>query len=160
LKKPVFQSAKFKRDYVAALAIVLFLGIVASEVALAIAIPVYLYRENSMAVEVKRLKLLSSFDAARNRCKEIKPKNNAAAMELKLVSWNLDNLAIYIRNEKKDLTGEEIARLQEAVNQSSGILNELQKGRSLSQEAELNTDIYIDSLIPKKGPKSPKKGRK
>ena len=153
LKKQLLQSANFKRDYVATLAVVLFVMIVVSEIALAIAIPAYLYRENSMALEVRRLNLLKSFDAARGRCQTIKTKNNAAEMELRLISWNLDRLAVYIRNERKDLTSDEISRLQEAVNQSNGVLGELSRGRSLSREVELKTNIYIDSLIPKNGVK-------
>ena len=153
MKQLPLQSANFKRDYVATLAIVLFFLIVISEVTLAIAIPTYLYRENAMALEVRRLKLLESFDNARNRCKRIKPKNTAAAMELQLVSWNLDRLAVYMRGESKHLNTDEISRIQEAINNSHGVLNVIEKGQSLSQEAELKTDIYIDSLIPKKGRK-------
>ena len=153
MKQLPLQSANFKRDYVATSAIVLFFLIVVSEVTLAIAIPSYLYRENAMALEVRRLKLLESFDGARNRCKRIKAKNTAASMELQLVSWNLDRLAVYMRGESKYLTNDEITRIQEAVNNSHGVLNVIESGRSLSQEAELKTDIYIDSLIPKKGGK-------
>ena len=149
LKKLPLLSANFKRDYVATSAIVLFVLIVISEITLAIAIPTYLYRENAMAHEVRRLKLLESFDSARNRCNRIKPKNTAAAMELQLVSWNLDRLAVYMRGESKNLTSDEITRIQEAINSSHDVLNVIENGRSLSQEAELKTDIYIDSLIPK-----------
>ena len=153
LKNLPLLSADFKRDYVATLAIVLFFLIVVAEITLAIAIPAYLYRENAMALEVRRLKLLESFDSARNRCNRIKPKNTAASMELQLVSWNLDRLAVYMRGESKHLTGDEISRIQEAINNSHGVLSVIESGKSLSQEAELKTDIYIDSLIPKKGEK-------
>jgi len=153
LKKQLFQSANFKRDYVAALAIALFLTIVVSEIALAIAIPAYLFRENSMAFEVRRLNLIKTFDFARGECLDIKPRNDAAAMELRLVKWNLDRLAAYIRDERKNLTDDEITRLHEAVNQSRSVLWELRRGKSLSQEVELNTNIYVDSLIPKNGVK-------
>ena len=54
------------------------------------------------------------------------------------------------RGESKYLTSDEISRIQEAINNSHGVLNVIEKGQSLSQEAELKTDIYIDSLIPKK----------
>ena len=154
MKNLPLQSANFKRDYVATSAIVLFFVIVIAEIALAIAIPTYLYRENSMALEVRRLKLLRDFDFARVRCaKVIKPKSTAAAMELQLVSWNLDRLAPYLRNEAKNLSSDELARIQQAVDQSHRVLDVLAAGKSVSKEAELKTDIYVNSLIPKAGEK-------
>ena len=152
MKNLPLQSANFKRDYVATLAIVLFFMIVLSEVTLAVAIPTYLHRENSMALEVRRLKLIQDFDLARIRCnKLIKVKTVAAAMELQLVSWNLDRLAPYLRNEAKHLDSDDLARIQKAVDQSHRVLDTLAAGKSFSKEAELKTDIYVDSLIPKDG---------
>lgn len=152
MKTLQLQSANFKRDYVATMAIVLFFLIVVSEIALAIAIPTYLYRENSMAFEVRRLRLLQDFDLARSRCdKLIKPRTVSAAMELQLISWNLNRLAPYLRSEAKRLDSDEIARIQQAVDQSHRVLDEIVQGRSVSKETELRTDIYVDSLIPKDG---------
>ena len=106
MKRQVLQSANFKRDYVAASAIMIFSLIVMSEIAIAVAIPTYLYRENAMALQVRRLKLLESFDQARRRCNDLKPRGNAAKMEMKLVAWNLDLLAMYLRQESGKLTSD------------------------------------------------------
>lgn len=146
-------SANFKRDYVAALAVVIFALIVIAELTLAVAIPTYLYRENAMALEVRRLKLLESFDSARKICGTIKTRSTAAEMELQLISWNLDRLAVYLRGESRYLDSDEIAKLQEAVNDSLAVLGRLRAGRSVSQEAVLDTSVYVNSLIPKSGGK-------
>ena len=151
MKKQVLQSANFKRDYVAASAIVIFLLIVLSEIAIAVAIPSYLHRENTMALQVRKLQLLESFDHARSRCNDLKPHNNPVRMELKLVSWNLDLLAMYLREESGKLTSDEIARLQKYVNDSHAVLSELYAGRSFSNETKFDTATYVNSLIPKKG---------
>lgn len=149
MKKTTLQSANFKRDYVAASAIFIFVLIVISELALAVAIPSYLYRENSMALQVRRLKLLGSFDGARQRAGKIKPRGTAAEMELRLVSWNLDRLAAYLRDESAELDSDEIAALQSAVNDCITVLTTLGRGKSYSSEAVLDTRIYVNSLIPK-----------
>lgn len=149
MKKTVLQSADFKRDYVAASAIVIFVLIVISELALAVAIPSYLYRENAMALQVRRLRLLESFDGARYRIAKIKPRGTAAEMELRLVSWNLDRLAAYLRNESAKLTSDEIAALQNAVSDCWTVLNRIDRGGSYSTETVLDTGIYVNSLIPK-----------
>ena len=153
-------SANFKRDYVAASAIVIFSLIVAAELTLAVAIPTYLHRENAMAIEVRRLKLLESFDSARRTCNSLKPKAPAADMELQLVTWSLDRLAVYLREESRNLDSDEIARLQEAVNDSWTVLNLIRRGKSFSKETTLDTGIYVNSLIPKNKVQTPKAAAK
>ena len=154
LKKQVLQSANFKRDYVAASAIVIFALIVLSELTIAVAIPSYLYRENAMALQVRRLKLLESFDSARRRCENLKPRSSVIKMELNLVSWDLDLLAFYLREERGRLTSDEIAELQDHVNNSHAVLTELEAGRSFSNETKFDTETYIRSIIPKRGEKT------
>ncbi len=149
MNRKLLLSANFKRDYVAASAVVIFALIVAAELTLAVAIPTYLHRENAMAIEVRRLKLLESFDNARRTCNSLKPKLPAADMELQLVAWNLDRLAVYLREESRNLDSDEIARLQEAVNDSWAVLNMIRRGASFSKETTLDTGIYVNSLIPK-----------
>ena len=164
MKTLPLQSANFKRDYVATLAVVLFVSIVAAEVALAIAIPSYLRSENAMVLEKRRDQLKSSIDATRRRCARLKLKEGSAAdMERQLISWNLELLVSYMRDNSEQLTGDEIARIQAAVNNCISVLTTLEgysrpdpkdkkrkikvPGRSLSQERELRIDRYIDSLI-------------
>lgn len=151
MEKKNLQSANFKSDYVAASAIVIFFLIVVSELALAVAIPSYLHRENAMAVQVRRLKLLESFDGARAKAARINPRGTAAEMELRLVSWNLDRLAAYLRSESPELTSDEIAALQNAINDCWTVLNRIERGGAYSSEASLDTGIYVNSLIPKGG---------
>ena len=154
MKRQVLQSANFKRDYVAASAILIFILIVVSELTLAVAIPSYLYRENAMALQVRRLQLFESFDAARRRCNAAKPKDTSAKMELKLVEWNLDLLARYLREERNNLSSDEIALLQNYVNDSLAILRKLSSGGSFSNETKFDTATYVESLIPKRGGKN------
>ena len=132
----------------------IFSLIVMSEIAIAVAIPTYLYRENAMALQVRRLKLLESFDQARRRCNDLKPRGNAAKMEMKLVAWNLDLLAMYLRQESGKLTSDEIAKLQNYVNDSHAVLSHLAAGRSFSNETKFDTATYVKSLIPKRGGRS------
>ena len=87
MAQQITYSAKFKRDYVAASAVVIFIAIVLAEIALAISIPAYLKRENAMALEVRRLQLLDSFDGARGMSEKLKPKGGETAeLEARLVA--------------------------------------------------------------------------
>ena len=140
-------SAKFKRDYVAALAVVIFFAIVLAEIVLAVSIPAYLQREDAMALQARRLHLLESFDAARNLGNSLKPNGETAELEARLVMWNLNLLATYLRENSADLTGEEIASLQKDVRAFTGILARIQSGETLCRERKLDTSFYVNSLI-------------
>lgn len=143
-------SAKFKRDYVAALAVFIFFAIVLAEITLAVSIPAYLKRENTMAQEVRRLKLLDSFDRARSLSEKVKVQGGETAeLELRLAKWGLDSLAPYLREHAGKLSGEEIAELQGAVTGLTRIVTRLgNKGEPYCREQTLDTSIYLDSLIP------------
>lgn len=140
-------SAKFKRDYVAALAVVIFFAIVLAEIVLAVSIPAYLHREDAMALQVRRLQLLESFDAARNLGNSLKPNGEIAELEARLVMWNLNLLATYLRENSADLTGEEIASLQNDVRAFTGILARIQSGETLCRERKLDSSFFVNSLI-------------
>lgn len=148
-KNKIIQSAEFKRDYVAALAVVIFSLIIIAELVLAFSIPWYLKQEDSMAESVAKLELIQSFDKARAMNKSLKLKSDAAKAEQKLIAWNLDNLAPYLRKESKNLTPKEVADIQEAINEMFKVMARLNDGKVFSQEYKLDTDKYINNLIPK-----------
>lgn len=139
-------SAEFKRDFVAMLAVAIFFAIIFCEIALAVGIPSFLHRENVMAVEVRRLQLLESFDEARSLANRVKP-NQAGELELRLLRWDLNLLAQILRNESSKLTSSEIAELQSTIRDISYFLLQLSQGKSFCSERKLDTSIYIDSLL-------------
>ena len=145
-KEQLRYSAKFKRDYVAMLAVAIFFAIIFCEVALAVSIPAYLHKENAMALEVRRLQLLESFDGARSLANNVKPAQ-AAELEARLLRWDLNLLANYLRTEAPKLTSSEISELQATVRDITYFLARLREGRSFCSERKLDTSIYMDSLL-------------
>ena len=130
MAQQITYSAKFKRDYVAASAVVIFIAIVLAEIALAISIPAYLKRENAMALEVRRLQLLDSFDGARG------------------MSEGLNSLAPYLREHSGALTSDEIAGLQASVTEFTRIMTRLRDQGGFCREQTLDTAIYLEPLLP------------
>ena len=150
--KPLpLQSANFKRDYVATLAIVLFFSIVSAEITLAIAIPSYLSRRNVLALQMRRDVMWQKFDNARKRCEKLKPKTGSIIeMELLLVSWNLDLLAPYLRNERKykTMNGDEIAAVQKAIDDNIRVLTVLEGYQKLNPDgSKSKTRVPPDSVL-------------
>ena len=141
-------TANFKRDYVAVSAIVLFFAIVAAEVVLAISIPAYLSRESAMAFEVRRIQLLSSFDQARRVVSRKMPSDPTAAAEMKLLGWELDNLAMYLRVNRTLIDSDEVAALQKDIDEIRALLEQLERNRPFSKEYRLDVGIYLDPLVP------------
>ena len=72
------------------------------------------------------------------------------AVLMVVVTGRIGVLSKCLREESRNLDSDEIARLQDAVNDSWAVLNLIRRGGSFSKETELDTGIYVDSLIPKK----------
>ena len=140
-------TAKFRRDYVAAGAVMIFFAMVVCEIALAIAIPSYLHREEAMARSVRRLELQQNFDALREKIHAMKVSNTTAHLELSLVSWNLNRLADYLRSEVKYISDDEVVELLEVVNNSQALATRIGR-KPISVERRIKPEQYIDSLIP------------
>lgn len=141
------QSANFKRNTLTAVAVILFGLIVISEVALAISIPWYLTRENTMAREVLQINLRDSFDHARRLSAKSKSKSEVRQAEMRLVKWSLDSMTDYLRTYAAKLNKEELKNIQGTVQSLVQIANRINSPKSYSEEQYLDTGLYIDSLL-------------
>ena len=141
------QSANFKRNTLTAVAVILFGLIVISEVALAISIPWYLTRENTMAREVLQINLRDSFDHARRLSAKSKSKSEVRQAEMRLVKWSLDSMTDYLRTYTDKLNKEELKNIQGTVQSLVQIANRINSPKSYSEEQYLDTGLYIDSLL-------------
>ncbi len=142
-------SANFKRDYVAVTAVLIFFFIIAAEIVLAFSIPLYLQRENAMARQIQRQRMTLDFDYTRAFASRIVPKSVASTLEIRLIRWNMDKLAYYLRDHSAELTSEEIAHLHKSIQVMSRALYQLANGKPHSVEAKLQTSAYLDALLEK-----------
>lgn len=144
-------TANFKRDYVAALAVIVFFLIVISELVLAVSLPLYMKQENAVAVSVRRLKLLESFDEIRRQAKSVKVKNNTAQAEADLIVWNLDRMADYLRHYAQYLSGDDLAILQNQLNEMSASISSLKSGVPFSREYKIDYTPYLERIMKQSG---------
>ena len=144
-------TANFKRDYVAGAALVIFFLIVCGEIFLAVALPIYMNREASLAVSVRRLRLMESFDFVRHRARSMKLKDDTSDSEAALLMWNLDLMAAYLRKYSQYLTGEQLAVLQQQLNDMDAAVTQLSRGIPFSHEYRLNCTPYINMVLRKSG---------
>ncbi len=139
-------TAKFKRDYVAASAVVIFFLIVVSEITLAVGIPTYLLRSDIWALQIKRQQLLTSFDTLRRTCNEAQIKDTAADEENKIVLWSLNLMANYLRLHRQTIAADEIAEIQKDITDLRLIAGKARQGKSVNQEMELNPQPFLNAL--------------
>ena len=144
-------TANFKRDYVATLAVIVFFLIVISELVLAVSLPLYMKKENAMAVSVRRLKLLESFDSIRKHAKSVKVKNPTAQAEADLIVWNLNQMADYLREYAQFLSGDDLATLQNQINEMDASINRLKRGVPFSREYKIDYTPYLERIMKQSG---------
>ena len=144
-------TANFKRDYVAASAVVVFFLIIISEVFLAVSLPLYMKQENAMAVSVRHLKLLESFDGTRSYAKALKIKDETAQAELALLIWNLNRMADYLRNYSQYLSSDDLAVLQKQLNEMAASIRHLSRGVPFSREYKIDYTPYLERVMKQSG---------
>lgn len=149
-KPNIIESANFKRDYIAYFAVISFFVIFIGELVLAVSIPAYLSRSSTLAREVRKIRLMDSFDGVRNQARGVKTKNDNAALEKNLISWELDKLANYMRKHQKDLSSKEVAAVQKLIDEIGGLLGHLKKGKAFSKAIRLDTSVYVKSILNKR----------
>ena len=143
----VIQSAHFKRNTLTAFAVVLFCAIILSEIFLAVSIPWYLRREDTMALEVLRLKMRDTFDAARNSTGSYRGRDEVKEAEMRLLRWALDSMADYLRENISRLDAAELRSVQEKIDTLYKTAQELSRGKNRSREQKLDTSLYLNSLL-------------
>ena len=150
---PISFTVKYRRNYTAELAVLLFLHIIAGEIAMATLIPVAMRNENLMAAEAERNDLIQLFDQTRLTCNAISGKNSAGMednlilTEKQLISDVLDRFARYMRNEGARMTPEEVTRVRAIVQELYKAVSRLAAGQSYSRENRLDTANYINTLL-------------
>ena len=150
-KSQLVYSANFKRDYVAWFALVLFFLIVISEVTLAVALPAYMRRDTAIALSVRRLQLVESFDYARGQVPRVKSKKETVQAEVRLISWTLNQMAEHLREHVLQFDSDQIAALQQQLNEMNATLTQLKKDIPFSQEYKLDCTPYIQRTLRESG---------
>ena len=146
-------TAKYRRNYVAYLAVLLFFLIIAGEILLATAIPTAMRNEELMSDQADRNDLLQLFDTTRINCSKISGKNanqqedNLILLEKQLLNDALDRFARYMREEGEHLTPEEVVKIRAVLAEFNKVAARLNQGKSYSQENRINTSGYINNLL-------------
>ena len=147
MAEKIIQSAHFKRNTLTGFAVALFCAIILSELFLAVSIPWYLQREDTMALEVQRINVRSSFDHARSRSADYRGRDEVRESEMRLLRWALDSMAEYLRENISYLDAPELKSVQSKIDAIHKITEELHGGKAYSREQKLDTSLYLNGLL-------------
>lgn len=135
-------SARFKRDYVAWLAIGLFFIIMALEVIMAFSIPILVKNESAWAKQVARQDMSAMFDGMRSQLRRIaSSKDSRIAGEGGLLLILFDEQAIYLRENHEKLSKRQIAEFESELRKIAPLQNKLssKKSSAFSRTPKLDT---------------------
>ena len=108
-------SCKRKKDFVTFIAIAMFLAIFVFEIYLIVFIRIQLKRENAMAHDVIKQKMLMNTEDIRKRIKKVKPSNPLQNCEVEMARTCLDSIVQYIRQNKDNMTPQQITEVNELL---------------------------------------------
>lgn len=96
-------SCKRKRDYVTALAIFLFVMMIAFQIYLIVLLPVQIKNAETLEINVARETFLTQMDVSRGYFRYLKADTPLAKGEMDLVRGALDRMAQFAREHRDDL---------------------------------------------------------
>ena len=141
-------TARFKRDYVACMAVVLFFAIIVAEVSIAVWIPLQMRHDSLWAEQIVRLRLLSRFDWMRLSTSSFKSDDALTMSEAEAIEAQLNLIAVYLNNNNqgRDLSPEQILELKEVLDEIDRQWAKIKRGNPYGTALNLNTDQYIKNI--------------
>lgn len=148
-KENLIQSANFKRDYVTALAVGLFILMFLSEICVAVSIPLVINYTSIYADHGTRQKMVSSFDSLRARCiargKVNTPQINT---EKKLIRADLDMLSSHLREYNRTMPMSDVEDVIAKIQTYNTIVSRLNapKAQPFCKTASLKLDKITERI--------------
>jgi len=144
-------TARFKRDYVAFMAVALFFVIVCLEIGVAVWIPMQMHNESLFVVAMRRIKMNDRFDVYRRELEKVRKDapSPELANEAQMILNQLEILAIYLQqNDRGRRLGEEnIEPLEGALNELAPHVRRIRhEGKSVSNPLKLDRTKYIRKI--------------
>ena len=101
-------SCKRKKDFVTFIAVAMFIAIFIFEIYLIVFIRIQLQRENAMASDVTKQKMLMNTEDIRIRIRDAKPATTLQSCEVEMARNCLESVMQHIRRNKESMTPQQI----------------------------------------------------
>lgn len=141
-------TARFKRDYVAYMAVLLFFAIIVAEISIAVWIPLQMRHDSLWAEQIVRLRMLSRFDWMRQSTSSFKSSDALTMSEADAIEAQLNLIAVYLNNNNqgRDLSAEQVQELKAVLDEIDRQWAKIKRGNPYGKALQLNTGKYIKSI--------------
>ncbi len=141
-------TARFKRDYVAYMAVVLFFAIILAEVTIAVWIPLQMRHDSLWADQILRLRMLSRFDWMRQSTSSFKSDDALTMSEADAIEAQLNLVAVYLNNNNqgRDLSPDQVKELKTVLDTIDRQWARIKRGNPYGKALKLDTSSYIEKI--------------
>ena len=110
-----YYSTKRKRDIVTGTAILLFAALIVFQLYITIIFPLQLRHQQLLIADMEKDEMYEQIDRIRKLIRSTSGKNSAQRGEINLVSGIMDQFALHVRENGKEMTPEQVSELRNVL---------------------------------------------
>ena len=129
-----YYSTKRKPDLVTGSAIFFFAALILFQLYITIIFPFQLRHQDLLIAEMERDEMFDQIDRIRELIRSTKGRNSAETGEIKLVTGVMDQFALHVRENGKNMTPEQVGKLRIVLTRYENIVRAWQKEEKVSPE--------------------------
>lgn len=129
-----YYSTRRKRDVVTGAAIVFFGALIIFQLYITIVFPIQLQRQRFLIAEIEKDEMYEQIDRIRDLIHHTGGRNYAERGEIKLVEGVMDQFALHVRENGKEMTPEQVSELRNMLSRYEAIAIAWQREIKLTPE--------------------------
>jgi len=144
-----YYSTRRKRDIVTGAAILFFGVLIVFQFYITVVFPIQLQRQRFLIAEIEKDEMYEQIDRIRRLVRHTKGADYAQSGEIKLVEGVMDQFALHVRENGKEMTPEQVSELRNVLSRYENIANAWQKERTLTPEQIAALQNSLSDYDPK-----------
>lgn len=142
-------SCKRKKDFVTFIAVALFVAIFIFEIYLIVFIRIQLQRENALAHDVLKQKMLLNVEDVRYRIKQVKPKTSLQNCEVEMTRNCLDSIVQFIRKNRDTMTPQQVVEANDLLSSLQAYIYVWQQNKFIFKQDRLEYQPVLQAMEEK-----------
>ena len=144
-----YYSTRRKRDVVTGAAIVFFGALIIFQLYITIIFPIQLQRQRFLIAEIEKDEMYEQIDRIRDLVRHTRGRDYAESGEIKLVEGVMDQFALHVRENGKEMTPEQVSELRNTLSRYEAIAIAWQREITLTPEQIIALQNDLSDYDPK-----------
>ncbi len=141
-----YYSCRRKRDYVTALALILFAVMLVGQIYLVLVLPVKLSQQEALEYHVSSQQMLRQMDVMRNKLGTLYPDGVVAKGETELLRSIFNQLQIYVRENRDNMTLPQIVQVSKTCKMLDSVYQRCKANQYHIRRETLCLPDYVKTL--------------